>query len=273
MNKQSVFQIAEALLALLLFSSSLYALEKPGTELQEVGIAAELGTQVNLGLKFTDANGKELELRELVSDGRPLVIVPAYYECPRLCGLLLSGVTDLINKLSVSPGKDFRLATVSFNVGETPKLARKRKDQYSDRYTGKGEIEEGWKFLVGDFENVDTLMNQIGFNYKPDGKEFAHTAAIVLLTPEGKISQYFTGIKFSSFDLRLALVEASDGNIGSALDHVLLFCFRFDPTKGRYAWAAWGVMRAGGLLTAILLFGMIYRLARREGLASSASAE
>ena len=111
---------------------------------------------------------------------------------------------------------------------------------------------------------IDQLMKQIGFNYRPDGEEFAHTAAMILLTPNGQISQYFTGIDFSPWDTKLALVEASQGSIGSALDHALLYCFRFDPTKGKYTWAAFGIMRAGGVLTLVFLVGLIFLLARRE---------
>ncbi|RMG41020.1 MAG: SCO family protein [Candidatus Dadabacteria bacterium] len=245
--------------------SGLFAIERPGEELKSVGLTTELGTQVDLGISFTDSNGKAVALRELLLENRPLVIVPVYYKCPRLCGLLLNGVTELLNKLTLSPGKDFSIVTVSFDSSEGPDLARKKKQRFVSLLNDKtGEKSSGWHFLVGKEPQIETLMNQIGFHYKRDNGDFAHTAVIMILTPRGKISQYFTGVRFPVRDVRLALVEASEGNIGTVLDHVLLYCYRFDPLKGRYTWAAFGIMRAGGVLTLLLLGGLVLRLWLKE---------
>ncbi len=249
----------------LLSPGALSALEKPGEELQDVGLATELGAQVDSSLTFTNSSGKKVTLGELVSADRPTVIVPAYYDCPMLCGLLLNGLTKLLNKVEdLKLGSDYQVITVSFDHTETPELAAEKKELFTGKFTGQGDAKHGWHFLVGSEENVKALMDQIGFYFKEDKDEFAHTAVIMILTPGFKISQYFTGINFPAWDFKLALVEASQGSIGSAIDHVLLYCFRFDPTKGKYTWVATGVMRIGGAITLILLGLLIFVLRRRE---------
>ncbi len=265
MRFPKVFSIIIAL-SLHIFSISLtcHALEKPGTELEEVGIAPILGNRVDLDLNFIDSDGKSSRLGELVAAGKPIVVIPAYFGCPRLCGLLLDGVSDLLSELTLKIGQDFTILTASFNVSEMPADALKRGKSYWSKQSDPEASRLGWRFLTGDSANVTALMNQIGFKYKPDGKDFAHTAAIVILTPEGEISQYFTGVSFSAFDTRLALVEASKGNIGTPLDHVLLYCFRFDQSIGKYTWAVFNLMRAGGILTVLALGGLIFYLRRRE---------
>ena len=150
---------------------------------------------------------------------------------------------------------------------DTFESAEEKRRQYVTGLKLKDKAKSGWHFLVGEPENVNKLMNQIGFHYIEDKGEFAHSAAIMLLTHDGEISQYFTGIDFRPFDVKLALVEASKGKVGSIIDHVLLFCFRFDPTKGRYTWAAFNIMRLGGILTFLCLGALIFRLWRRERLA------
>lgn len=257
-----------ALLVLLLFwitvTGNALALEKPGEELKDVGLATELGAQVDTSLTFTNSEGKLVALSELISESIPTIIIPAYYDCPMLCGLLLNGVIKLINRMDLVLGTDYRIVTVSFDSSETAKQAADRKAEFVEKFVGQGDAKSGWDFLVGTEENVKTLMGQIGFYYKEDKEEFAHTAVIMLLTPAAKISQYFTGIGFPEWDVRLALIEASQGSIGSAIDHVLLYCFRFDPLKGRYTWVATGVMRAGGVATLLLLGGLLLFLWKRE---------
>jgi protein SCO1 len=254
------------------------ALENPGETLQEVAIVTELGAQVDIDLPLVDSQGGSQTLRAFAA-GKPLVLVPAYYECPRLCGLVLSGVISLLKRLTLSLGEDFKVAVVSFDPSEGSSLARKRAVTYwsqlrrdsTDDSRGSfpddmtdAQKETAFQFFVGSAEVVSSLMRQIGFNVKKDHDEFAHGAAIMILTPEGKISQYFSGIEFSSFDARLALVEASKGAIGNALDHVYLFCFRFDPTKGKYTWAAFNLMRVGAIATFLLLATLVFRLAQRS---------
>lgn len=256
----SIYSLFVAIAIVLVPAIPAGALEKPGENLNEVGVSTERGAQIDLSLKFTNSTGSELALSEIGNPDRPKIIIPVYYHCPRLCGLLLGGVKTLLNELQLQIGSDYDVLTVSFNPHEGTALARKRKQEFTAGFTGLGDAQTGWHFLTGSAENVNPLMLQLGFNYKPDGSDFAHTAAIFLLTPEGKISQYFTGVTFSAFDTKLALIEASESKIGSTLDHVLLFCFRFDPSIGKYTWAAFGVMRAGGIITLVLLIVLFYRL-------------
>ena len=248
----------------LCFALPCAAIEKPGEELADVGLTTALGSTVDLSLSFVDAEGQTVRLSDYAAEKKPLIIIPAYYNCPKLCGLLLQGATELFNETEAKLGKDFNVVTVSFNPRETHEIAAKRQATYREKLTSPEVDPQGWKFLVDRDSSVKALMESLGFNYKKDKQDFAHTAALFVLTPEGQISQYFTGIKFPAWDFRLALVEASMGGIGSALDHVLLFCFRFDPLKGRYTFMAQNIMRAGGALTLILLTGLIVTLRRRE---------
>jgi len=246
------------------FPLSAEAIEDPGANLERIGLNPKLGEQVDLSLEFTDSTGAKVSLRQLVDEGRPAIVVPVYYHCPRLCGLLLSGFIDLLRDMRLSVGKDFQILTVSFAPTETFQEAAEAKQRYASMLGLSEEQRLSWHFLVGSQENVTSLMRQVGFNYIPDGVDFAHSAGLILLTPMGVVAQYFTGIEFSAFDVRLALVEASQGKIGSALDHVMLFCFRFDPTKGKYTWVTIGALRIGGALTIILLGGLIAFLVVRE---------
>jgi protein SCO1 len=241
----------------------LWALKDPGAELKPVGVSTKLGTKIDLSLPFVDSTGTALTLGQLFTGNRPVIIVPAYYDCPRLCGLILDGVRDVINDLTLELGSDYRVVTFSFDASETPVQAAQRAVSLRKQLSNQAGAAH-WSFLVGPQTSIDTLLDQIGFNVTPDQGEFAHSAAVMVLTPSGEISQYFTGVTFSAWDAKLALVEASRGAIGSPIDHVMLFCFRFDPTKGKYTWAAFNIMRAGGALTLILLAGLIIGLWRRE---------
>ncbi len=252
------------LLAFLLLAPTLsQALEKPEQELSQVGLTTKLGDKIDLNLSFSDEQGNPVTAREVVRDGRPFIIVPAYYHCPRMCGLVLKGVKELVSKLELKLNEDYRVITVSFDTGDTPERAREMTASFHEGLA-PGAAAPGWRFLTGKDPAVSSLMNQIGFHFAPDRGEFAHTAAIMILTPDGQISQYFTGITFSPRDVKLALVEAGRGSIGTAVDHFLLFCFRFDQTKGRYTWAAYNLMRLGGALSLAVLVGVVVFLRRRE---------
>ncbi len=243
-----------------------FALENPESNLPQTGVVSKLGAQLNPSIVLTDSSGVQLTLKELFSQARPTIIVPVYYDCPRLCGLVLSGVVKLLNELQLKMGKDYNVLSISFDSSETPALAAKRLKEYHRQLTFSEFPQESWRFLVGEESSVASVMDTVGFKYKKDGGEFAHSAALFVLTPEGKVSQYFTGIEFPAWDVRLALVDASQGGIGSAMDHVLLYCFRFDPSKGKYTLAAINFMKAGGVLTLIAMAGLFYYAARRSPL-------
>lgn len=239
------------------------AIDKPGEVLPEVALKTVLGTQLDLSLEFRNERGETLKLGSLLKPGRPTVIIPAYYTCPRLCGLVLDGASKLFSKLTLELGRQYSVVTFSFDSRDTVERAADKGRQFRAALPGAVDS-ASWSFLVGEQRSIDPLMGQLGYGARPDGGDFVHTAALIVLTPEGKISQYFTGIEFSPFDARLALVEASQGGIGSPIDHVFLFCFRFDQTKGKYRWAAFNLMRVGALATLAALVILIFRLWSRE---------
>ena len=253
-----------ALLLCPAFVTLAVALEKPGENLKDVGLTTQNGTELDLSLAFVDLDGTSRPLSEYVSSEKPTILIPAYYDCPRLCGLLLDGVSKLLGKLNLTLGDEYRVVTVSFDPSDTPETALEVAEKFRGSLGAEvGDVSE-WLFLSGEQQNIVPLMTQLGFQYKEDMGEFAHTAAIFLLTPQGKISQHFAGISFPFRDVRLALVEASSGKIGTLLDQALLYCFRFDPTQGKYTWAAFNVMRAGGSATLLLLVGLIFWLRKGE---------
>jgi protein SCO1/2 len=242
------------------------ALENPGEVLdKEVGVFTELGKSVDLSLPFTDYSGTMRPLRGFVVPEKPIIIVPVYYKCPRLCGLIQEGVLELLKSLDLKVGIDFSLLMISFDPREGVAEARASFDTFNNRLKSAEEgLEGGYTTLVGDEASITQVMQQLGFKYKQEGADFAHSAAVMVLTPTGQISQYFTGIQFNPWDVHLSLVEASMGKIGTAIDHLLLYCFRFDSLQGRYVWAVEALLRIGGALT-LLVLGGVYLLMRYRG--------
>lgn len=251
---------------LLLVTKTAGSVERPEEVLDtEVGIFTELGVQVDLSLPFVDSNGVSHNLGDYFESGRPLIIAPVYYKCPRLCGLLLDGLYTLLNEIPLKLGDDYNVLVVGFDPTETVENALEVRSKLNTRLKGEAkQRQEALNYVIGDQTSVTALMKQLGFKYLKDGDDFAHSAAVMILTPQGKISQYFTGIQFSPWDARLALVEASEGKIGTAIDHLLLYCFRFDPLQGKYTWAVVALLRIGGALTLIGL-GLVYFFFGRRG--------
>jgi len=245
------------ILTITIVAAPVFAVENPEAELPNASISFNNGASVDGALLFVNAEGREVRVEEM-SQGLPLVVVPMYYGCPRLCGLVARGIERVLTDLGLSLGTDFRIASISFDETEKPSDAARAQ---AAAYKRLG-ISSGWDFYVGSEENIRRFMGQLGFGYQRDGKDFSHSAALILLTPQGQISQYFTGIEFSPRDLRLALVEASSGRIGNVIDHVLLFCFRFDPTQGKYTWAVVGLLRVVGVAT-LLGFLALFVFVRR----------
>ena len=241
-----------------------FAVEDPGTELSKVGIDTKQGQVLDLELVFTNTKGETKKLKDIVDPAKPIIITPVYYDCPRLCGLLLNGFMKLTQEIDLKMGLDYQVLTISFDDSEQPSLAEKRANEYYKEANLTPEQSNAWHFLVGNKENVTKLMSQIGFRYFKEDEEFAHSAVIIVLTPQGEISQYFTGIEFSPWDARLALIEASQGKIGSLVDHILLFCFRYDHKQGKYTWAIGNFLKAGGTVTLLVLAYIIYWAARNR---------
>ena len=241
---------------------------KSNEVLKQVDIEQRLGHQIPLDLKFRDESGREVRLSEYFAKGKPVALTLVYYECPMLCNQVLNGAVGAFQGLQFTAGKEFEVVTVSFDPREGPELAAKKKETYLRRYKREG-AEQGWHFLTGDEASVRALSEAVGFRYVWDeqSQQFAHASAVMVATPQGKLSHYFYGIEYAPRDLRLALVEASEGKIGSPVDALLLFCYHYDPAAGRFA-PVMGVMRAAGVLTVFgvgaLLFYLTRKTRRRE---------
>lgn len=230
--------------------------------LRNVGFDQRLNEQVPLDLPFTDDEGQRVTLGKYFGD-KPVVLVLAYYRCPMLCTQVLNGLVQGLREMPFTIGKEFGVVTVSFDPHETTDLAAAKKRTYLHLY-GKPESAEGWHFLTGDQQSITRLTRAVGFRYAYDAAsdQFAHAAGIVILTPTGKISRYFYDVHYSGRDLRLGLVEASRNKIGSPIDQILLFCFHYDPTAGKYGAAIMNFVRAGGVLTVLglgVMFGLLLR--------------
>ena len=219
--------------------------------IDQIGIDQRLDEQVPLDLNFLDEQGKEVRLRDFFGE-RPVVLALVYYECPMLCTEVLNGLLRSLRALSFSAGQEFEVLTVSFDPEETPVLALTKKRMYLERYNRPGAA-DGWHFLTGSEDSIRQLTESVGFRYVyvPARDQFAHASGIMLLTPEGKVSRYFYGVEYPTRDLRLGLVEAAANQIGSAVDQVLLLCFHYDPTTGKYGFVIMNVIRLAALATVV----------------------
>jgi protein SCO1/2 len=231
--------------------------------LKQVGIDQRLNEQVPLDLRFRDESGREVRLSEYFAKGRPVVLTLVYYECPMLCNQVLNGAVGAFQALPFTAGKEFEVVTVSFDEREGPELAARKKETYLRRYKREGS-EAGWHFLTGDKASIEALARAVGFHYVWDeqSKQFAHASALMVATPGGRLSHYFYGIDYAPKDLRLALVEASEGKIGSPVDALLLYCYHYDPAAGRFA-PVMGVLRVAGVLTVAGVVALLFYLRRK----------
>ena len=232
--------------------------------LKEVKIEQRLGSQVPLDATFRDESGRAVRLGEYFEDGKPVVLSLVYYECPMLCNQILNGLVGALDGVSFTPGEEFRVVTVSFDPRETPEMAARKKETYLRRYKRPG-AEAGWHFLTGDKASVDALAEAVGFRYVWDeqSQQFAHASAVMVATPQGKLSHYFYGIEFPPKDVRLSLVEASAGRVGSPVDQLLLYCYHYDPTTGKYGPVIMNVLRVLGVATVVGVVALVLVLRRR----------
>jgi protein SCO1 len=241
--------------------------------LRNVGIEQHLKEQIPLGLIFRDESGKTVRLGDYFGE-KPLILNLAYFNCQMLCPEVLSGLTVALRGLKFNVGREFEILTVSFDPRETPEMAAEKKQQYVARYGRRG-AEQGWHFLTGQPDAIAGLTKAAGFQYQYDAKtqQFAHTTAIMVLTPQGKIAQYYYGVEYEPKDLRLGLVEASQNKIGSLADAILLYCYHYDPATGKYNAVIFRVLRVAGLATMIFLGTFIVLMLRREAVHSAPGAE
>lgn len=233
-------------------------------QLRDVGIDQRLNAQVPLDLVFRDESGAPVALKTYFGR-RPVVLSLVYYECPMLCTMVLNGLLKSLRAIQLEAGRDFEVVTVSFDPSETPELAAAKKQTYVERY-GRPAGKSGWHFLTGDNEAIRKLTQAVGFRYKydPETNQFAHASAIMVLTAEGRVARYLYGIEYAPRDLRLALVEASAGKIGTPVDQVLLYCFHYNPATGKYSLLIMNILRAAGAATVLALGLFMLVMLRRD---------
>jgi protein SCO1/2 len=233
--------------------------------LEEVGVEEHLDAKLPLDLEFVDENGGTVTLGDYFDGSRPVILTLNYYRCPMLCGLMLNGVVDGLEQMDWSPGVEFEMVTVSIDPLETPELAKAKKQNYLKRYQ-RPSAARGWHFLTGKQSRITRLAETVGFGYTYDAEsdQYAHAAVIFVATPDGRVARYLYGIEYPPKDLKLALLEASEGKIGGALDQLILYCYHYDPESRRYAPVAMNIMRVGGSATALLLGASLGTLWIRE---------
>ena len=247
--------------------------------LENVGIEQRLDAQVPPELMFRDETGQTVKLGDYFGK-KPLILNLVYYNCTMLCGEALAGLSGAMRLVKFDVGKEFEVVTVSFDPRETPEIAAAKKNEYVKRY-GRANAAAGWHFLTGSPESVNALTRAVGFQYQYDPKinQFAHATAIMVLTPQGRISRYFYGVDFPPKDLRMGLVEASEGKIGNPIDQVLLYCYHYDPATGKYGAVITNILRLAAAATILILGGFLLimfwlerSLPRRAPVRSSARA-
>jgi protein SCO1/2 len=221
--------------------------------LKNVAIEQNLNEQIPAALTFRDETGKTVTLGDYFGK-KPMILNLVYYQCPMLCGEVLTGLESALRVLKFDVGKEFDVLTVSFDPKETPEMAAAKKAEYLKRY-GRPSAAEGWHFLTGPAASIDALTKAAGFQYQYDPRsgQFAHATAIMVLTPQGKIAQYYYGVEFAPKDLRLGLIQASENKIGTVVDQVLLYCYHYDPDTGKYGAIISRVLQLAGGATVLIL--------------------
>jgi protein SCO1/2 len=264
-----------AVVALLLAGCALRAQTIPGNvgpsaatmpaALQNVGFEPPLNGQMPLDLPFRDETGRAVQLRDYFWQQKPVVLAFVYYGCPMLCDQVEQGVVGALRMLSFNPGRDYDVVFISFDSRETPEMAAEKKKKALVHFR-RPETDSGWHFLTGSEESIAAATKAANFRFSFDAKNnlFAHASGVMILTPDGRISRYFYGIEFPGHDVRFGLVDASAGKIGTPIDHVLLFCYHYDPTAATYSASILKIIRLGGLLTILCIVGGILLSRRRE---------
>lgn len=221
--------------------------------IEDVGVDEHLGERVDLSLTFSDESGKTVQLGDYYQDGVPVVLVPVYYSCPNLCTAVLNGVRDLIAESDLTLGEGYRVVNVSFDPENTPDLAHAKATSYRATLDDTVGAKSEWVYLTGSEDNIRTLMDQIGFRYKWVNDQYSHSSVLVLTAPDGKITRYVYGVTFPERIVRLGLVEAAQGKVGSTVDKLLIYCFRYDPLAGKYVPVANRIMKVGALISLVIV--------------------
>lgn len=231
---------------------------------KSIGFDQKLDAELPLDATFRDETGREVPLATFFR-GKPVILTPVYYRCPMLCGLELTGLVRCLRAMDLTAGSEFEIVTFSIDPRETTDLAAKKKANILAQY-GRDAAKEGWHFLTGDEDSIRRVCETIGFRaqFDPDTGQYGHAAGIVLCTPQGRVARYFFGVEFSPRDLQLSLVETSESRIGSLADHVLLYCYTYDPTQGKYGLAILNLLRGSGVLTVLAIVSAVAVMLRRE---------
>ena len=231
----------------------------------KVAIAQKLGNQVPLDVMMRDETGGVGRLGQYLGNGKPVILHFVYYRCPMLCPLVLDGMTNALTELKFNVGEQFDIVTISIDPRDKPAEAAQMKDKYVRQY-GRLSAASGWHFLTTTESSIKRIADSVGFQFAYDGTrdQFAHGAALFILTPDGRVSRYLYGFQFNPRDIRLGLVEASDGKIGGPTEQILLLCYHYDPAVGRYSRRAMNFVRAGSVTTAAALFGFLFVMVRKE---------
>jgi protein SCO1/2 len=235
------------------------------TELQGIDVIDHLGDDLPLDLHFVNEDGQPVKLGDYFNQGKPVIVMLGYYECPMLCNLVFNGLSEAVKQLGWVPGKKFQIVTVSIDSKETPELAKAKKANYI-KSIGMPGADAGWAFLTGTQDQIDSLAKAIGFKfyYVEDRDEYAHPAVLTVTTETGELSRYLFGIAYPKKDLKLALLDAADGKIGTVLDKIVLYCYHYDPESGSYTVFAYNVMKIAGIAMVLVLGTFVGALWRRE---------
>ena len=245
------------------FSSGIVASNVP-PQFKDVTFAQRLGQKLPLDVQFKDESGRSVALGQYFGQ-RPVVLAFVYYQCPMLCTQVMNGISSALKVLPYTPGKEFDIVLVSFDPRDTPEAANAKKRAHLDHWAAR-DTSEGWHFLTGDEASIRQVTSAAGFTYQWDAEtqQFAHVSGLLVTTSDGTLSRYFYGVEFSPKDLRLALVDSGKGKVGSVVDELLLYCYQYDPSHGKYGAAFMNIMRLGGVLTVCFIGGFIVLMRRRE---------
>lgn len=230
-----------------------------------VGVDEKLGMMLPRDAAFTDSEGRQVTIGQYLDNGRPLLLNFIYHNCPMLCSITLEALGQTLSDMDWTPGKEFDVLSISFGAGETPEMAARARDRMLTKLDRAG-AEDGWHFLVGDSANVQLLTQAVGYSFKwvASTQEYAHPAALVFAGEDGKVTRYLHGLDLPADDVRKALVEASEGTVGSVVDQVLMYCYQYDPGSNSYVLHATNLMKLGGMLTLMLLGVGLFVFWRRE---------
>jgi protein SCO1/2 len=258
-NAKLIFTVLTLITLIFFFQGSVHAHVEPYKDQPGVGIEEKLGHIIPLDIVFNDESGNQISLRQVIY--KPTILAPVYYSCPDVCSFLLYNLAGVLNQISSEPGREYQVVSVSFDETEKPDLAREKKSMYL-KMIEKPFPEDAWRFLTGDHENIQILTDAIGFHFKREGRNFLHPVSLIILSSEGKVTRYMYGTEILPFDLKMALLEASEGKVGPTVSKVLRFCFSYDPRGRKYVF---NTLKVTGIVTlAFALFFILFLVFKQK---------